>query len=54
MDSLATNSFQNVDLVVRDSSKNEKQGIALLLMKACFKEKIGNTHTSTGLEVILK
>ena len=30
MDSLATNLSQNVDLVVCDSSKNKKQGIALL------------------------
>ena len=29
MDSLATNLSQNVDLVVRDSPKNWKQGIAI-------------------------
>ena len=54
MDSPAANLSQNVDVVVRDSPKSGKQSIALLLMKACFKEKIGNTHTSTVLKVILK
>ena len=38
---MATNLSQIVDLVVRYSPKNGKQGIALLLMKLCFKEKIG-------------
>ena len=54
IDSLAANLSQNLDLVERDSPKTGKQSIALLLMKACSKEKKRNTHTPTGSGVMLK
>ena len=54
IDSLAANLSQNLDLVERDSPKTGEQNIALLLMKACSKQKKGNTHTPTGLGVMLK
>ena len=54
MDTPAANLSQNLDLVERDSPKNRKWSIALLLMKARSKEKKENTHTPTGSGVMLK